>query len=144
MRTVIVLLSLSLFAATPDRPKPDRVTEEMKKLEGCWVWKSISRKGFKAPVPVQVSFTFGLDGSLVQKETGQPEIKCTYKVNPAKSPGHIDISNAEGKLELLLIYELKGETLRLAALDRDDPAKERPRAFDADDAYLWYLKREIK
>lgn len=144
MGVSLIILSLGVGLALGGEPKVDGVKAEMKKLEGTWVWTHSSRKGIKFPVPPEVVFVFGTDGSVVQKEKGQPEKKITYRVDPSKMPGEMDFFYPDGKMNLLAVYELDGDTLRFGAIDDGEGTKKRPGKLDADDAYLWYLKRQKK
>ena len=144
MRATLIVLALTLGLAHGDEPKLDGAKAEMKKLEGSWVWTHMSRKGFKAPLPVEAILVFSADGSGVQKEPGQPDKKFTYVLDPSKTPRELDIFEADGKLGILAIYELDGDTLRFAATDGEASSKKRLGKFDADDANVWYLKRQKK
>ncbi len=144
MRVVLIILASCLGMAYGDEPKVESTQAEMKKLEGTWVMTHMSRKGFKVPLPVEVVIVFGTDGSVVQREKGQPEKKSTYRVDPSKSPREIDFLDADGKLDMLGIYERDGDTFRFGASDDGDSTKNRLDKFDAANAYLWYLKRQKK
>lgn len=144
MGVSLIILSLGVGLALGGEPKVDGAKAEMKKLEGTWVWTHSSRKGIKFPVPPEVVFVFGTDGSVVQKEKGQPEKKNTYLVDPSKTPGEMAFFYPDGKMNLLAVYELDGDTLRFGAVDGGEGTKKRLGKLDADDAYLWYLKRQKK
>jgi uncharacterized protein (TIGR03067 family) len=144
MRVTLIALALTLGLAHGDEPKVDGAKAEMKKLEGAWVWTHMSRKGFKVSLPADSVIIFGADGTVVQKEKGEPEKKNTYRVDPSKTPREMDFFYPDGKPNILAVYELDGDTLRFAACDGDDSTKRRLGKLDADDAYIWYLKRQKK
>lgn len=93
-------------------------------LQGVWIAQSMEMDGKPAPPATvkQMRFTFKGDRLLVRGNfDNDAEEKCEYKIDPGKSPKHIDIMPPKEKNPVLGIYRIKGDELRLFLRHADGP-----------------------
>ena len=86
-------------------------------------------EGDKLPVPMHGMERIFDKQRMTVKRLAR-EYKCTFTVDNDKTPKHIDVTlENEGKTPRTLkcIYEIKGDTLRLA-----ESLQERPTSFETD------------
>ena len=110
-RGMAMILALGFFAAVTANAQEDAVKQEMKKLQGNWVRIYVEADGKKSEdgkkEPGQ-AITLTINGDKYDGET--------FKLDPAKSPKHINVSTVDDKgkaIALPGIYELKGDVLKL-------------------------------
>jgi uncharacterized protein (TIGR03067 family) len=124
MRIAVLLLPLSGLLLADDGAK-----DELAKLKGTWQRVSAEVDGKKAN-PMELEKTFlVVEGDRYTLQTPDGTRKGTFKLDPSKTPRHIDILSASGPNKgkaLLGIYELKGATLRYCVAQ---PGKDRPTEF---------------
>jgi uncharacterized protein (TIGR03067 family) len=112
------------------------------KLQGTWVVKSMTEGGKDVPPPAKdLKLTFAGD-RWTQKGGGDSQ-EGTYKLDPTKTPKHIDmVVQQDGKDALLGlgIYALEGDTLRVGM--PKGLFSPRPTSFDDKNAAVLTLKRE--
>jgi uncharacterized protein (TIGR03067 family) len=146
----LVFLATVLIAAD----NPDEATKkEKEKLEGTWVAESVVVKG-KANERLKGA-TFNFSGDKVKMEFDGKKQEGTFKIDPTKSPKHIDLTfERDGRKDLDRgIYQLEGDTLKLCMrggsrkVDREGNVEEKlpdhPEKFDPEIS-LMTLKREKK
>ena len=110
-RGMAMILALGFFAAVTANAQEDAVKQEMKLLQGNWVRIYVEADGKKSEdgkkEPGQ-AITLTINGDKYDGET--------FKLDPAKSPKHINVSTVDDKgkaIALPGIYELKGDVLKL-------------------------------
>lgn len=123
MLLAVVVVGLLLGA---DAAKDDKA-----KLQGKWQAVSSNRGGQDDPNAARHSMTFDKD-TVVIKAGDRTIVKGTFKLDPAKSPKHIDIAIEEGSDDVKGktgrgIYELEGDTLKWAVAQPGEA--ERPTGF---------------
>lgn len=122
---LIALLVLVGFAAADDK-------KDVKGLQGTWKMSEVSVAGKKADIPKDVETFYIFSGDKVtMKDKGKPDKKGTFSVDSSKKPKQIDLVGEpnDAKQKMLAIYELKGDTLKIAwGLTNLD--KQRPASFD--------------
>jgi uncharacterized protein (TIGR03067 family) len=119
---VLVLCSATLAGAGGGEKKGD-------KLDGTWAPVSTEVGGRKVPEDKLAGLKLVIEGNRFTIQDGKVTIKGTFKADPSKTPRTIDAEfEAEKgkKVTLLMIYELKGDTLRVCGAE---PGKPRPTAF---------------
>lgn len=124
-----LLLASSVLAMDSDSETapPDstiQVTDHQRFI-GRWRVTAIGLGGMPAPgFAGELEMDFKPDTVAVREgPKDQPEIS-RYKLDPTKSPAHIDMEDTKGTEKLIGIYELKGDRLRLIFTDRNK--KRRP------------------
>jgi RNA polymerase sigma factor (sigma-70 family) len=143
--------------APADKPAAavkDDAPKDAEKIVGTWAIVSAERGGKKVPEEMfkDGKWVFAADGKVTAKFRGEraglgeaPELKGTYKLDPAEKPKEITITTEDGKTQPS-IYKLDGDTLTVCMGD-SDVAKERPTEFatkEGTKAMLFVLKREKK
>lgn len=102
-------------------------------LQGVWVAQSMEADGKAAPADVvkQMRFTFRQDKLLIRGNfSDDREEECSYKLDPARSPRHLDILPPREEKPVLAIYELQGDQLKVC-LRHNGAAAGRPRDFQS-------------
>jgi len=115
------------------------------KVLGAWDLTSIEIKGKKTDATEGGggTFIFAKDNKLTIKDKGKQDKGGTFKMDASKSPKEIDlIEGADGE-KLEAIYDLDGDTLRLA-ISPQGPKGKRPTALDSKQAILLVMKRQKK
>ena len=128
-RTVLVVLAAGLLLGA-DNPKGE-AKKDQDKLQGEWTLESGTREGTEIPEDIAKSLkrTIKDDGFSVTRD-GQALNKGTFKLDPSKKPKAIDFITTEGPgkgTKALMLYELKGDELRLCETTPDDTRKDLPR-----------------
>lgn len=125
---VALLVTGTLLAA--DAGKTDKA------LEGTWVLESVTDMEKVIPAPKDTTLTV-TGNTMTFKQVDRPTFNATYKVDLKKKPKQIDLTFE--KQARPAIYEVKGDTLRMALAEAEaDPFKtetevkfgKRPTAFD--------------
>src|SRR5262249_4862043 len=102
--------------------------------------KKIPDDQFKSTGMVWV---FSKEGTVVVKQKGKKDQKGTYRLDPTKKPGAIDLVKEGGKT-LLGLYRLEGDHLTICTYG-GDAGKKRPDRFASEPGsglFLLILKRE--
>ncbi len=110
-----LLVALALVAGAPNKKDPP--AKDPPSIVGEWTGESAVAGGKPKPAPDGgITFTFAADGKLFVREGNRdkPE-EGTYKSDPKKSPGEIDlVPQLGGKAPTLQgIYKIEGDTLTL-------------------------------
>jgi uncharacterized protein (TIGR03067 family) len=120
--------------------------DDPEKIQGTWEVVSVEDNGRKAPDDKikDAQFIIAKDKLTVVHGDKMKEIG-TFKLDPSKKPGWIDMTESGGKT-MLGIYELKGDTLKMCFNEK--AGGERPTQFvsmaDSPNDLLFVLKREKK
>lgn len=133
-------LVLGLACGSTASLAADDKSDEAKKLEGTWVVTSATFNGKALDEMKDGRITITGDTLTIKPKDGK-EIKHTFKVDPSKKPKTMDL--VLGKKEPnaapgLMIYDLDGETLKLAI----GPPDKRPTELTDKGHPLVMLKRE--
>ncbi len=133
-----VSLAFSLVPALVAHADPPAANQDLEAkpplLDGTWVIKSMEQVGMrlegeKLPVSMR-GMTRIFDKQRLTIKRLDREYQCTFTVDNDKSPKHMDVQlQSEGTTPRTLkcIYEIKGDTLRLA-----ESRQERPISFETD------------
>jgi uncharacterized protein (TIGR03067 family) len=100
-------------------------------LQGVWIAQSMESDGKAAPAAAvkKMRFTFKGDKLLVRGNfEDDSEETCAYKVDPKKTPKHLDFSPPKEKKPILAIYAMKGDELKIC-LRHGKSSKGRPTEF---------------
>jgi len=101
-----------------------------KQIEGTWELTGVTRGGKERPADKEKTTVTFAAGTMtmkgLSKDGGTKEKTAKYTVNTTKTPHWLDIDAQDGdkKEKVLGLYEVKGDTLRLALgrPDGDRPA----------------------
>ena len=116
----------------------DARKQAREKLQGNWKATEVISGGKKAAVEVRMAFQGDKVAMVVQDGGG---FSGTFSVDPEKAPATLDVTHGpEGsKVTVLAIYELKGDTLRLAV---GFFADKRPKSFSDDKTIVYNFKKK--
>jgi uncharacterized protein (TIGR03067 family) len=141
---VVFVGSLLMVAAVPASQDKDQKDED--KIQGVWLPVLMEKGGEKAPEEVYKSAKMIIkEGTITMELQGQADpSKVTYKIDPSKTPKHIDITQSiSGQDNLMIgIYLLEGDDLKLCFSKDARPTEWTTKAGDSNG--LIVLKREKK
>jgi uncharacterized protein (TIGR03067 family) len=107
-----------------------RAGDDLDRLQGTWVLVSMEREGEQVPAEDIKGGTVTYEGNRATIRAGETvRRRGIVTLNPARTPKAINTWDQDGPYEdqtVPGIYELEGETLRLAF---SRPGQERPTAF---------------
>lgn len=129
--TGIFLIAWLAVPARPQEVKLDDAKKELKKLQGVWVWHATEVKGgqdssavFAKLTKASGNATFTVTSNKWTKELEtlngmRFSYPGTVTIDPTTTPKKIDFTYDKGNpicagQKILGVYELKGDTLRLA------------------------------
>jgi uncharacterized protein (TIGR03067 family) len=126
-------LGIIALAVGAPAPPDDATAKALKALQGTWKLVAVEEKGgeLKDNKDSDVQFTF--EGNALLRREGKSEPRrFRVKVDPSKSPAHIDLSveAAGGRTETAhAVYEVKGDRLTICFGHNTTPdePKDRPR-----------------
>ncbi|MCS6896462.1 MAG: TIGR03067 domain-containing protein [Nitrospira sp.] len=147
-RQLFVSLVLGLSAAVACAQVEN---EDHKKLQGIWKAVAFEEDGKEAKpngpgarLLEGMSWEFKGDQCVCRME-GQIEFHGTFKIDPGKNTKEIDVYDSKRKLELVGIYELQGNNLKIRLNNKADG---RPKTFTTmegtHDQFLFVLERSKK
>ncbi len=139
MRTVVIWAAVSLIAGIGPRAaagddKDEAVKTDRKSLAGTWGTLSFVNDGKKLGDEEAKghTVTYDADGKYQALNDGKVVFSGTFKVDPAKKPKTIDVTESpkgDDKAKIFLgIYEIDGDTLKVCFAP---PGKERPTEFSS-------------
>lgn len=89
---------------------------ERRQLQGVWLAQSMESEGKAAPkfIVERMRFTFRGDKLFVKGNfrDGREE-ECTFRVDPSKSPKHLDFTPPKKQSPVLCIYDVDGDQLKI-------------------------------
>jgi uncharacterized protein (TIGR03067 family) len=122
-RLAAVVLAVGLSAAAAD----DKAQKgELDKLTGTWVGVSYVRDGKDVPKAEAEKLRLVVAGERYTLTEGGEEVEGTHRVDPAKTPRHIDAERTKGPGKgdtLLGVYQLADDSFVVCFAA---PGKERP------------------
>jgi uncharacterized protein (TIGR03067 family) len=111
----------------------DAMTDDRQRLQGTWRQTGYERDGVKEPLDDEQGWeprvTFTGDTFVVTLADGRTPIKGTYRLDPARQPKAMDLTDtfgADAGKTFLAIYSLDGDRLTFCAADA---GQERPAEF---------------
>jgi uncharacterized protein (TIGR03067 family) len=112
------VLGLSASLAAP-AATGDGKQEGLKQLQGAWrVVKAEPARADGTPAIDPTRFIFKGNKLVLTDDDGTERKETTVKVDPKAKPAHIDLQRGKGKRDVLGIYEVKGDTLRICFSER--------------------------
>ncbi len=164
MTISLVLCLASVFVAV-DETKDDPAKKDLEKFQGTWTVTAAEAAGKALPeLKSLMGSKIIFKGTGVQLPGGEKE-KISVKLDPSKKPCQIDFipdkNAAKDDGPELGIYELKGDTLKLAfrgrrstrtidpktnkvIVENSEPPPPRPTTFEDKEAVVLTLKRDVK
>jgi uncharacterized protein (TIGR03067 family) len=142
---VMVAASGLLMAADTAAPvrAQDAVKQEMKKLQGTWKMESYHIGDAEASEDAVKMRRLVIEGDKWTSHIGEAEFQMTWKVDPSKSPKHLDLTTTTmGKEEVRpCIYQVTEDTLVVCLPLANTGA--RPSKFEqTDDVAIAVYKRQ--
>ena len=140
-RNMLLLASLVLSIA-PSTAAPglkDRKDDDKARIVGNWKQEALCMRGGRMDTERTGSFRFGSDGSCGISSGGGKENGALYTLDPSTTPRRMKWLNGPEKTEWQCLYELDGDTLKVAFVDHgtEAPKKIEP----APNLTIYYLKR---
>ena len=132
---LLVGYSLSLpDSLAQDAPPPKAAADDAKRIEGTWKVTALEADGMKAPPKVFEGGRWIFKGSELLFETPgeKSEGKTAVKLDPGKTPKHIDLVGLEGPQKgkkLQGIYKFEKDRLVICLRDEGAAKKGRPTEF---------------
>ncbi len=138
---------LALAALAPvDTPREEEIKKELAKLHGVWKLMSRESRGrvMATPTPDRYGLVISGDACVFYLYGG------VIKIDPSKLPRTIDLSINNGRYagrNMLGVYELSGDVLKLALPSSAARADPRPAAVKSDETsmhILYTFQRDAK
>jgi uncharacterized protein (TIGR03067 family) len=139
----IAALSLvALWSTSQARAGGDKnaAAADLKILQGGWTVSKLTMDdgtNLGDDVLKDIKMTFK-DSKILMSMGGPMPVEIALKLDPSKKPKHIDVKFPDNDEQAYGIYEISGDTVRIAASKNKDS---RPKDFLAKDAILIVLKR---
>jgi uncharacterized protein (TIGR03067 family) len=126
-RHLLMVVAAGLLVAADDAKT--QAPADQGKLQGTWEVVSMERGGMKREGPPEAQLVF--EGDKFTMKMGERSIRGTFKLDPAKAPGQIDMTVTEGPEQFQGktsqgLYALEGDTLKWCSAEpgTDDRPKE--------------------
>jgi uncharacterized protein (TIGR03067 family) len=113
-------------------------------LQGTWILVSVGGNGMKIDVPQGQAAVYIFKGDKFIADQGMRHDEGSYKLNETKMPKELDIIHLQGKdnQTIKFIYQLEGDTLKIAFGGQGGPNGPRPTGFDGKDVAIAIFKRK--
>jgi uncharacterized protein (TIGR03067 family) len=145
MRRTVYLLGVALLVLPSlgsDSPKEYDGATDADDIQGTW--EEIRReKDNRVAFPDYRLVETYRGGTFIFNYEQRDTIRGTYRLDPGCKPPHLDCCPSNGQTQgrtLKLIYEVKGDTLRIGYLTHKDLSR-RPQGFDDDGVIVAVYKR---
>src|SRR5262249_10001881 len=145
-RWFVALLVMVPLAAWADEPDPEPPGAGVKQLDGEWEMVAAKFKGTERKIAPGSGTTMIIkNGKLTRKPPARFKGKVmgttsTIKLDPRKSPAHIDITMLAPKPTYVGIYKLEGDELTMSAATTNVNA--RPKDFESAIAVIVYKRKK--
>jgi uncharacterized protein (TIGR03067 family) len=109
----LAVLALGLAGVSVQAQK---VTGDLKKMQGSWVMVSLIENGKEVPAAERQKRRLTIKGNVSTLTFGKEKSTGTYKLDESKKPRTLDITLSDGEdkgKKMLGIYEFRGEQLRI-------------------------------
>jgi uncharacterized protein (TIGR03067 family) len=145
MRRTILLAGvlLSVVALGSDSPKGYDDKTEVAGIEGTWRLTELEFHGRKIDLPVQRVTTLRGETYTVNVSKGEI-LRGSFHIDPAHKPPHLDWMPTSGTFKghtVKCIYQIDGDTLRIASNPGVDDKKQYPQGFNDNGAVVETYKR---
>jgi len=147
MRTFALAVALLVIAGgaawSADSTDPEPTSGDATKMLGDWELAGIQArgKGIDLPLPVdqlKMVLTFQKGGKLSGSTMGQQQ-KGTWKIDPKKSPRHLDMNMGGGGGAGVGIYKIEKGQLLIGA---NQAQNNRPKDFDSADMTMTFTRKK--
>lgn len=123
----------------------DKVTGDLKKIQGKWIFVSQVMEGKERPKDEVAKISITFTGDKWSVSDGEKVLQAgTHTLNSDKKPAQVDakVTEGEGKGGTMLgIYELKGNKMTVCF---DPQGKERPTSFTAKGGQFMAVIERVK
>jgi uncharacterized protein (TIGR03067 family) len=151
MSRLCLVVGALACAAAPAPPCPEeQAKKDLEKMQGTWLQESVTADGKDEPAEAldKVKLVFDVNKLVMKSSDSDHKHDATIKLDASKTPAAIDVKLPTGDV-LLGIYEIKGDTLKLAVTmaqgKRPKEECDRPTKFESLDksgVVLLVLKRD--
>lgn len=129
---VAAVLAAAAVAAPVPKDKEKEKPKDEEAVLGTWRTKSLDVGNGVVPAPAEfqkVGYVFGEKGGMTMQRDGKVMLEGTFKVDATAKLKTLDIVRKDG-IQVLCLYELDGDTLKLCLTQR--PGAARPPEFKGD------------
>jgi uncharacterized protein (TIGR03067 family) len=145
MRRTVLLLAgvlLAVVALGSDSPKDYDDKTEVAGIEGTWRLIELESSGKKQKPSTQHVLTIH-NGTYTYVDGEGDPVRVNCQIDPARNPPHLNIIPSIGFYQGVTIYQIKGDTLRIAKLPiiLGDQRPKRPQGFNDQDVHIETYKR---
>jgi uncharacterized protein (TIGR03067 family) len=139
---MVATLTLALVAGLVSAD--DAAEKDLKAMQGKWSVVECVDRGKPLPAKEFEEIEFEFKGATMIARLGNTGHQTTFKLDPSQKPKVIrHIAEEPGKAVVEGIYEIDGDTLKLASTKKIDG--KRPTSFElkkGDDVQIFVLKRK--
>lgn len=139
MRFLVGTTAVVLFLVQGLQGQAGDARKDKELLQGTWVATSVSLGGKEEKQ--DFILTFKGDKSI-RTQGGSDTEEYDFALDPTRKPKEIDFKLAKRKGTDKGIYDLQGDTLKIAILYPDDPDGPRPTEFSGKNVAVVTLKRK--
>lgn len=93
--------------------KGDAVNAEKQQLEGTWRAIAVELGGKEMDRQELADYRLAFSGAECSIVSGKRGVKCTFTIDPSKTPKWIDVTQTADKVTWPGIYQLNGSTLKV-------------------------------
>jgi uncharacterized protein (TIGR03067 family) len=141
MRAIaIAWLLLPALASVAAPALKEKNKDDRTRILGMWTQESLSQRGAEPQGNnAATTFHFDADGTCGITHGQGQAMMAVYSLDPQSSPRRMKWLNGPEKAEWMCLYELVGDTLKVAFVDQDTepPTKIEP----AKNLTIYYLRR---
>jgi uncharacterized protein (TIGR03067 family) len=139
MILALAALALPAAAIVAAPALKDRKKDDAELIVGVWSQESLSLRGQEPMGAQRGTFRFDKDGTCAITNANTQFPVSRYTLDPASSPRRMKWLNGTERAEWQCLYELEGDTLKVAFVDQgtEAPKKIEP----TKNLTIYYLKR---